>query len=70
MYVMGRVTNKIKPNANVIAAVDIDSINPEIVEEAIENVNIVYDAMGGNDSVAKGKEFVSEVIEILSEKIN
>ena len=40
-----------------------------LIKESIENVYIVYDAMGGNNSVAKGKEFVNEVFELQKEKI-
>ena len=39
------------------------------MKEGIENIYVVYDAMGGNNSVAKGREFVSETLEIVREKI-
>jgi len=69
MYVVGRLTNLLKPNDRNIADIELELLSDEILNEAIENTFIVYDAMGGNNSVAKGKEFVKEVLEQLDENI-
>lgn len=69
MYVVGRIINKMKPKAQEISNIDVDSINYEIFEEAIETTFIIYDAMGGTNGVAKGKEFVQELLIQLNEKL-
>ena len=70
MYVVGKLTNKLKPNAMHIAEINLDSLTASILNEAIQHTYIVYDAMGGNNGVAKGKEFVSEVLLQLKDNIN
>lgn len=63
MYVGCLLTKKIKPKAEDIGNIDINLMTDEMVNKAIENTFIVYDAMGGTNSVAKGNEFVKEVLE-------
>lgn len=63
LYFICRLTNKLKPKAKEIAEIDLSKVTNILIEEAIENTYIVYDSMGGNNSVAKGKEFVQEVLE-------
>jgi hypothetical protein len=69
MYVVCKLTNNIKPKAQDIANIDINSLTTEIQNEAIQNTFIVYDAMGGTNGVAKGKEFVQEVLGQLKENL-
>lgn len=66
MYVGCLLTRKIKPSAEEIGNIDISLMTDEMVKKAIENTYIVYDAMGGTNSVAKGNEFVKEVLEQVS----
>ncbi|MFY0713356.1 AIPR family protein [Seonamhaeicola sp. NFXS20] len=63
MYVTCLLTDKLKPTAEEIGKVDTGSMTDEMVKNAIENTFIVYDTMGGTNSVAKGNEFVKEVLE-------
>jgi len=70
MYVVGKLTKKIKPSVKHIAAIDLTLLTDDVLNEAIQNTFIVYDAMGGTNSVAKGKEFVNEVLGQLKENIN
>lgn len=70
MYLCGRVLDKLKPSALEIANLDLQAITPEIMKESIEHVYLVYDLMGGNNSVAKGKEFVKEVQEQLQNNLS
>lgn len=63
LYLICRLTNKLKPKAMEISEIDLSNVTNILIEEAIENTFIVYDSMGGNNSVAKGKEFVQEVLE-------
>jgi len=66
MYVGCLLTSKIKPSAEDIGNIDISLMTDDMVKKAIENTFIVYDAMGGTNSVAKGNEFVKEVLEQVS----
>jgi hypothetical protein len=70
MYLSARIVNKLKINRTDLENLDISLITPEVINEAIETVFIVYEAMGGNNAVAKGREFVKEVIEQLQGKIS
>ena len=70
MYVVCKLTQSIKPRGQEIANIDIENITDHIKNEAIENTFIVYDAMGGTGGIAKGKEFVTEVLEQLKENID
>ncbi|AZJ34461.1 hypothetical protein D6T69_02520 [Tenacibaculum singaporense] len=63
MYVTSILCDKIKPTSGDIGKIDISKMTDEIVNNAIQNTYIVYDAMGGTNSVAKGNEFVKEVLE-------
>lgn len=69
MHVSCVLTKKEKPNKTHLAQIDLTLLTEDLVDEAIENTYIVYDAMGGNNSVAKGKEFVAEVMEQVKEKL-
>ncbi|MBB4118162.1 hypothetical protein GGR32_000434 [Mesonia hippocampi] len=69
MYVGCLLTKKIKPKAEDIGNIDINLMTDEMVNKAIENTFIVYDAMGGTNSVAKGNEFVKEVLEQVSNNL-
>ena len=63
MYVAARIVNKVKPYTKDISGLDLVLLTDELIAEAIEHVFLVYDMMGGNNSVAKGKEFVKEALE-------
>ncbi len=69
MYVVGKLTGSLKPSAQKISEIDITLLTDEMLKEAIENTYIVYDAMGGTNSVAKGKDFVAEILEQLGENL-
>lgn len=69
MYLVSRLTNKLKPKAQEIAEINLAEITNELIIESIDNSYIVYDAMGGNNGVAKGKEFVQEVLEQLKDNL-
>jgi len=70
MYVCGRATKTLKPTINQIELIDHTTISDEVIKEAIEHVFVVYDALGGTNAVAKGKEFVTEALEQLKTNIN
>jgi hypothetical protein len=70
MYITCRICKNKKPRATEISMIDPSSIDKSVIEEAIENVYIIYDAMGGDNSVAKGREFVKETLAIIDENIN
>lgn len=70
MYVTAILCNKLHPDSNEIGKIDISKMTDELVNKAIENTYIVYDAMGGTNSVAKGNEFVKEVLEQIENDLN
>lgn len=63
MYVSSILCGKLSPSSTEIGNIDISNVTEKVVKKSIENTFIVYDAMGGSNSVAKGNEFVKEVIE-------
>lgn len=69
MYLVCRLTNKLKPKAQEIADINLEEMTDELIIESIDNSFIVYDAMGGNNGVAKGKEFVQEVLGQLEDNL-
>lgn len=62
MYITCKICDSSKPNQSQIAKADISKISQMLIDEAIENVYLIYDAMGGDNSVAKGKDFVKETL--------
>jgi hypothetical protein len=70
MFVTCVLTNKIKPNADEIANIDVSELNDELINTAIEDVYIIYDAMGGTNAIAKGTEFVKETLEQIQNRLN
>lgn len=62
MYAAGKILNRLKPRPQDIANIELTSLTDEIIGESIENTYIVYDAMGGTNAVAKGREFVHELL--------
>ena len=69
MYVTCILCEKLNPSSEKIGEIDISKMTDTIINNAIGNVQILYDAMGGNNSVAKGNEFVKEVLEQVDEDI-
>jgi len=70
MYVVSTLTLKLNPRAVDIDSIDLSQLTSELVKSAIDDIFAVYDSMGGNNAVAKGKEFVAEVIEQMLYKIS
>lgn len=69
MYVTCLLCNKLKPTPKDIGQINVSDITDIVINKAIENTYIVYDAMGGNNSVAKGTEFVTELIEQIEDDL-
>ncbi len=63
MYVTAVLCNKQSPSSEEIGKIDVAKMTDKLVNKAIENTYVVYDTMGGTNSVAKGNEFVKEVLE-------
>ncbi len=62
MFLIINVTGKIKPRATDISGIKVEDITVEMVNGAIESVYQIYMKLGGIDVVAKGKEFVQELL--------
>ncbi len=69
MYVTCILCNKLQPKSVDIGNIDISNMTEELINNAISNVQIYYDAMGGNNLVAKGNEFVFEVLEHIKSEL-
>lgn len=71
MYTILALSNHISPNAAKIKNINLESITPELLKRAVDNTIVVYDSMGGNNGIAKGKEFVTELLQVIAdEEIN
>lgn len=68
MYVILSICNHISPNAEKIKQINLEEISDELLKRAVENTLVVYDAMGGNNGVAKGKEFVTEILQVIDDE--
>lgn len=69
MYVASILCKKLNPKSEDIGNINIGNMTKEIVNKSIENTYIIYDALGGTNSVAKGNEFVKEVLEQIESDI-
>ncbi len=63
MFVTMMLTDRLKPTSEQIGNIDVSNLSDELLRIGIEDVYILYDAMGGSNSVAKGNDFVKEVLE-------
>ncbi len=70
MFVTCLLTNNAKPTPDEIASIEISKLDDDLIKVAIEDVYIIYDAMGGTNAVAKGTEFVLETIEQIQNRLN
>lgn len=69
MYLVCRLTNRLKPKAHEISNINLEEMTGDLVIESIDNTFVVYDAMGGNNGVAKGKDFVHELLEQVKDNL-
>lgn len=70
MYLTAKLTNKLEPDSQEIADINLSLLTIDQMKEAVECTFIIYDTMGGNNAVAKGREFVEELLEQLKESLN
>jgi hypothetical protein len=69
MYLCARALNKSKPTKNDLEGLNVELISDDLIKESIETVVVIYEAMGGTNTIAKGQEFVNEVLIQLNEKL-
>lgn len=69
MYATLVVCNDLKPSLDKIKDIDLNKLSEDLLEKAVTNTLVVYDSMWWNNGVAKGKEFVTELLEIIKEDI-
>lgn len=67
VYLVSIITKSKKPSNTEISAIDVDAITQEQIRYAIDNVYVLYDSLGGTNAVAKGKELVNELKELINE---
>lgn len=69
MYLTCRITDHLRPTPDHLLTIMTDEISEELIFNTIEDVNVLYESLGGTNAVAKGKELVSELKELISEKV-
>lgn len=69
MYVVRRFLNKKKLNAEEISNLEVDDMDGKIVNNCKAEVLKIYQDLGGDDTVAKGTEFVPKLDELLEQHI-
>ena len=60
--------NARKPSAAQVAQIDLKTITPDVMLQSILEVTPLYDDLGANDQVAKGKELLQCLQELLAVK--
>ena len=69
MFATLSLLNNMDPVPQQIADISIDTVDTEILKESFNQVNTIYRDMGADDQVAKGKEFVENLIEQIHSSI-
>ena len=69
LYVTCLALLKEKPEPKDIESIDVSSISDDKWNTAIDDVNVLYDSLGGTNNVAKGKELINELKTLIKEKI-
>jgi len=68
VYLSAVCTSKMKPRIKEIITIDTNTIEESKIEKVIEDVNVLYDSLGGTNAVAKGKEFINELKDLMKEE--
>ena len=68
-WLSAAVTEHVQPRAGHVAALDLNAITDDDVEEAIDAVWYFYDKLGRNDGVAKGTQLNNAIRHAISEKL-
>ncbi|WP_268225326.1 AIPR family protein [Sinomicrobium oceani] len=69
LYVTCLALNNESPNPKEIEELDLLTITDQDWINAIDEVNVLYDSLGGTNAVAKGKELINELKVLMKEKI-
>lgn len=69
LYLITGITNKQKPNPMQISEINLEDVTDEKIKSSIDNVYVLYDSLGGTNAVAKGKELVEELKELINDNI-
>jgi hypothetical protein len=59
-----RLTGKAAPDADAVAAIKADQVTPEAIKLAYDDVWALYEALGADEKVAKGRDLVARVKEL------
>ena len=70
MYWVATVlTNKLRPQPGDVARMEVRRLEDVVIEEAIEEVESLYEDSGANDQVAKGSELREAVVRALAGRV-
>ncbi|WP_303925908.1 AIPR family protein [Draconibacterium sediminis] len=67
VYLVSLITKSQTPSDSEIAELDLSLVTKDKIKLAIDNVYVLYDSLGGTNAVAKGKELVNELKELINE---
>ena len=60
-WLAAEATGKVEPTAADVGALDLEQVDDDDIEEAIDTVWLLFDCLGGSDDVAKGVEMIEEL---------
>ncbi len=69
LYLVSQVTNKLEPSPRDISEIDMELITEEKIKKVIDEVYVLYDSLGGTNAIAKGKELVKELKEVMKDNL-
>ena len=68
MYAAALLANKAAPSITDLAAISVEAITNQTLEESFSAVKAIYDELGASDQVAKGTQLLSKLKQVLLEK--
>ncbi|MCC8360045.1 AIPR family protein [Salinimicrobium sediminilitoris] len=69
LYITCLALKKESPTPKEIEGLNLSEVSEDSWQTAIDDVNVLYDSLGGTNAVAKGKELITELKELIREKI-
>ncbi len=64
------LTSSSIPKINKILTVDFENIDLELINKYINITLKIYKDLGGNNAIAKGKEFVNSILQAIKDEIS
>ena len=68
-WVTAMLVKRTSPKPKQIAEIEVKTLEDEVVERAVDDVRSLYEALGGNDQVAKGSELRTKIVQAVAGRI-